>query len=103
MEESPEHVLLHCPAYNNTREKIISLCRGLTNPVSASVVSAILDSNSSVKIMQLLLDCSPLPEVIVCAQQFGEDIYRDIFYASRNWCFAIHRERYKRLGKWNFR
>ena len=78
-------------------------CRSLTNPVAASIVAAILECNSSEKIMQFILDCSPLPEVILFAQQFGENIYCDLFYASRNWCFAIHREHYKRLGKWNFR
>ena len=103
VEESPEHVLLHCPAYTSTREKMVSLCRSLANPVAGSIISEILEGNSTKKIMQVLLDCSTLPEVISCAQLHGENIYRDLFYVSRNWCFALHRERSKRLGKWNFR
>ena len=98
--ESPEHILLHCPAYSQTRQRIISLCLNMREQVSQQLVTLLLLSNSSQKIMQFLLDCSAIPEVIHAAQIHGEQIYRDLFYLSRTWCFALHRERMKRLCKW---
>ena len=101
--ESSEHILLSCPAYTTTRAKLICLCLRIKNPISHSLVTNIVLSNSNSKIMQFLLDCTPIPEVIDSAQRFGDIIYNDLFYISRTWCFAIHRERMKRLCRWNFR
>ena len=101
--ESPEHILLTCPAYTTTRNNMFNMCMNVSNPISFQLVSTIFSSGSHTKIMQFLLDCSPLPEVVSCAQMYGEDIYSDLFYLSRTWCFSIHKERMKRLGKWNFR
>ena len=103
--ESPEHVLLHCPAYTSTRQNMYSLCFKLTNRVAFSIVTNILfkTRNTNKHLMQLLLDCSVLPEVIRAVQVHGEKVFSDIFFLSRIWCFSIHRERMKRLGKWNFR
>ena len=101
--ESSEHVLLSCPAYTPTRTKMISQCLQLKNPISHNLVTNIILSDSNKKIMQFLLDCTPIPEVIDSAQRFGNIIYNDLFYISRTWCFAIHRERMKRLCRWNFR
>ena len=101
--ESPEHILLHCPAYTPTRHKLITLCLQRKDPVSHLLVTRLLLSNSPKKIMQFLLDCSAIPEVIHSAQLYGDHIYSDIFYLSRTWCFSVHRERMKRLCRWNFR
>ena len=49
-----------------------------------------------------LLDCSALPKVIAAAQLHGDQVFADLFYIGRNWCFCVHRERLKRMGKWNF-
>ena len=100
--ETPEHLLLHCPAYNSTRNSLVALCLRLKNPVSYFLVVSNLLSNSPQGILQLLLDCSSLPEVILAAQHNGDQIYNDLFYIGRTWCFSIHRERMKRLGRWNF-
>ena len=101
--ESPEHILLHCPVYNPIRQHLYSQCLGLTSPASNQLVMNILHSQSNTNIMQFLLDCSVLPDVIKMAQIYGENIYRDLFYISRTWCFSHHRFRMKKLGKWNFR
>ena len=103
--ESPEHLLLHCPAYTATRQSMYSLCFKLTNKVSLSIIAGILFKTrySNKQLMQLLLDCSVLPEIIKAAQTHGDRVYSDIFFFGRSWCFSIHRERMKRLGKWNFR
>ena len=100
--ESPEHLLLHCPAYAMTRNSMISLCLGRKDPVSHALLTSFL-KETDLKMMQFLLDCSVLPEVIANSQQYGVYVLNDIFYCSRNWCYGIHRERMKRLGRWNFR
>ena len=99
--ENPEHLLLHCPSYEKARLNLISMCLKLKNPVSFSIVTKSLLTASPKSHLQLLLDCSSLPEVISAAQLFGETIYNDLFYVARSWCFTIHRERMKRLGRWN--
>ena len=101
--ESPEHILLYCPAYNSSRQNMFYLCFKTTCPVAFSLVVNFLNHKSTTKLMQFLLDCSSLPEVIYMAQHHGEQVYSDLFYLSRTWCFTLHRERMKRLGKWNFR
>ena len=101
--ETPEHILLHCPAYTTTRTKMIILCLKIKTPWAHSITVKYLLGNSPKNILQLLLDCSPLPDVILSAQTNGDQVYNDLFYLGRTWCFAIHRERMKRLGRWNFR
>ena len=100
--ESPEHILLHCPSYTEIRLQSIMNCFNVTDPISHSLVSTILGSSTNQTIMQFLLDCSVIPDVIRAAQCFGDHIYNDLFYLSRTWCYVIHRERLKRLCKWNF-
>ena len=98
--ESVEHILLDCPAYTTTRQKLITLCLDNKDPVIHKIVCKYMFSSIFI---QFLLDCSVLPLVVHCAQVHGDRIYRDLFYLSRTWCFALHRERMKRLKKWNFR
>ena len=100
--ESPEHILLCCPAYSQTRHKLIALCLKHRDPVSHLLVTHILLSNSQKKVMQFLLDSSAVPEVIRAAQINGDQVFDNLFYLSRTWCFSLHRERMKRLCKWNF-
>ena len=100
LQESVEHILLDCPAYTPTRQNLITMCLGKKDPVIHSLVCKYLFSSNFI---QFLLDCSVLPLVVHYAQVHGEGIYRDLFYLSRTWCFALHRERMKRLNKWNFR
>ena len=99
--ESPEHILLQCPAYTTSREKLIVRCLRCREPKIHQLVSRFLLSNSAT-MMQFLLDCSAIPEVIKLGQSLGEDAYKDLFYLSRTWCFTIHKDRMKRLCRWNF-
>ena len=52
---------------------------------------------------QFLVDCSILPEVIQSVQQHGSIILHHLFNITRIWCYAIHRDRLKILGRWNIR
>ena len=75
------------------------------NPSTQSFlnIANIIFKNSNHKLMQLLLDCSVIPEIIASSQSQGEQVFFDLFYFSRTCCFSVHWERLKRLGKWNFR
>jgi hypothetical protein len=99
--ESSEHILLFCPAYNTTRQSLLNLCLKTENQHSHQLVTSFLFSGPT-KTMQFLLYCSAIPEVISTAQHWDDSVYKDLFYLSRTWCFAVHRERMKRLCKWNF-
>ena len=45
--ESSEHVLLHCPAYNRTRQNMYSLCFKLPNKISLTLIANIMFKHSS--------------------------------------------------------
>ena len=75
----------------------------MQSPISQHIVTIILFSGSTNKLVQFLLDCSVLPEVIKSVQIHGDHILGDLFYLSRNWCFSLHKQRMENLGKWNFR
>ena len=102
--ETTQHILLMCPAFTKIRQKMFSMCLSVSDSVSLRIITNVLfrARESDSYLMQLLLDCSSLPEVIAAAQLHGDQIFADLFYIGRNWCFCVHREHLKRLGKWNF-
>ena len=100
--ETSEHILLFCPAYQTTRLWLFTLGSKLRNFLSQELVAKFFHLSTPRNIVQLLLDCTALPEVIALSQLHGQDIYDDLFYYGRTWCFSIHRERQKRLCRWNF-
>ena len=97
-----EHILFYCPAYNTARQNAIKLGLQVKNQHVHKLVTHFLLTGPH-KLLQFLLDCSTIPEVISMAQQHGNNIFNDLLYLGRTWCFAIHRMRMKRLCKWNFR
>ena len=101
--ESPEHILLHCPAYNSVRTDMVTLCMRTPNHLTHSLVMQFLLSGSSLTMMTFLLDCSTIPEIISNCQTHGDFLLNELFYLSHTWCFAIHREQMKRIEKWIFR
>ena len=58
-------------------------------------------SNKSISdFVQLLLDCSVVPEVIEANQNSDSSVMAGIFKFSRTWCFNVHMKRMKMLGRW---
>ena len=101
--ETPEHLLLECPAYSSTRERLVSVCLKQQNPVTHHIILTYLIHHQPPKLLGIILDSSSVPEVILAAQTFGNSVYDDLLYIGRTWCFSIHRERLKLLGRWNIR
>ena len=101
-EETLEHSLLHCPQYCSTRTVLSKMWRSSANEISRELALSALTKQPQY-IMQFLLDPSVIPEVIVATQDDGVEVLNYIFHLTRTWCFSIHRERLKSLGRWNFR
>ena len=100
--ETTEHILIFCKAYNETKKNLYSLWLSTKNPVVYQLVLKALSSDTEY-LLQFILDCSVLPNIIAAAQEHGSKIYHELFYMTRTWCFAIHRQRMKGLGRWNFK
>ena len=49
---------------------------------------------------QFLIDCSVIPEVISLTQLLGTDALYNLFKVTRTWCYSLHRDRLKILGRW---
>ena len=100
-EETIEHILLFCPAYSSTRRKLYNFWVNRSSGPTLQLVLEALSSPTNL-FMQFLLDCSTMPNVIAATQLHGPDLLNNLFHLTRTWCFALHRERMKMLGRWNF-
>ena len=102
---SLEHLLLHCTALEEPRNRMIELCLDVVKdaPVLRDLIQDVLHNPDYNQLMQLLLDCSVLPCVITLKQSHGLDLLHHLFYISRNWCYSIHRKRMNLLGLQQYR
>ena len=99
--ENYEHILIHCKAYHSTRENLLSLWLNHPNSLILNLVQNALSSSTD-HLLQFIIDCSVLPEVISAKQLYGTYVLDQLFYLTRTWCFSIHKQRMKMLGRWNF-
>ena len=101
--EDVTHMLITCPSLSATRSRLRTFLKSFADnhPVVLPVVSTFLDSSDSIYQTHFILDCSTLPEIIILKQEHGFYILEDLFYLTRTWCYSIHRERLKLLGRWN--
>ena len=95
------HMLQNCTALGPTRDKLRTFTSKYcnTNPIVANIVSKHCHPSSETY-CQFLLDCSSLPEVICLVQEQGKIIHEHLFNITRVWCYSIHRDRLRILGKW---
>ena len=99
--EDTKHILLECPAYAKEKRKLISLWLKTNNNIVRKLVLEAL-SNTSDYLLQFILDCTVLPSVITASQSHGREILDVLFHLTRTWCFVVHRQRMRILGRWNF-
>ena len=95
-----EHLLVHCSTLSDVRQNQLQSLYNRTD-FSQNSVQLILNywEKPTAMLVQLLLDCSVLPEVITATQN-GQDVMQDIFKFGRTWCYNIHARRMKLLGRW---
>ena len=99
--EDTKHILVQCNAYIDCKRRLYSLWLSTRNKVVLKLVLEAL-SNESEYLLQFIIDCSVLPSVIEATQSHGNFVLKELFYLTRSWCFSIHRQRMKMLGRWNF-
>ena len=75
------------------------------NPVLYQLVLGALSIKTEY-LLHILLDYSVLPNINWAMQNHWQDIYKELIYLKRTWCFAIHRQKLKVWpmefsSKWN--
>ena len=100
--EDIRHILISCTALTTTREKLAryTLAFSQQYPLTAPLLQRFC-TPSSPQFCQFLLDCSVMPIVILETQQHGNQVLQDLFNVTRTWCYTLHKERMKLLGRWN--
>ena len=96
------HILAICPALQQTREKLvkftISYCEQV--PHLSQLVFTFLVPDHPLY-CHFLLDCSTIPAVTTAVQEYGNEYLYYLFQITHTWCYNLHRERMKILGRWN--
>ena len=100
--EDEEHILLHCGSLAPTRSSLAEFTTAFckTNPLLEHILLTYTNPKHP-DYSQFLVDCSVLPEVISLTQYFGEFLLFKLFKITRTWCYSLHRDRLKLLGRWS--
>ena len=100
--EDLPHILCLCPALQPTREKLINYTRSYCKDIphlGITILTFLVPTHPL--FCQFLIDCSSIPEVITAVQKYGSEALQHFFNITRTWCYSLHRERLKKLGRWN--
>ena len=99
-------ILLHGEDLVPARVRVASLWTQtlLDKPSLAPIVDRYFSScGNEQQVMQFLLDCSTLPEIVKAQQAEGPWVMETLFYMTRTFCFSLHKARSRLLGKWNYK
>ena len=102
-EKSPgsiTHLLLLCPALYETRSRLLKMLDDetkMSGPVKLLIKTTFSNDKEAI---QMLVDCSVLPSMIKTKQVYGPNVLNEMFRFTRSWCYAMHKERLKLLGRW---
>ena len=93
--------MMTCQGLSDTRDKLYAFTTAYCDdhPLVAEVVKKYIKKKCRLFI-QFLLDCSTLPEVILLVQKNGNHVLEHLFNITRLWCYCVHRDRLKILGRW---
>ena len=103
--EDEEHILLSCQSLAATRVKLseFTIAYAKANPVVGDILVTFTNPYNPLY-TQFLVDCSVIPQVISHAQAHCNITLQHLFKVTRTWCYALHRDRLKLLGRWrNFK
>ena len=98
------HLLVTFPSLESTRSRLRTFFHlyAVKNPEISTPVHTFLTSPDPIYHTQFLLDCSTIPEIIQLKQELGLCALNHLFYLTRTWCYSVHRERLRQLGRWKF-
>ena len=95
-----EHVFLSggCPALLDARLSMLSFMQAymVSRPYLLPIMKACWGVNDSLT-MQLLLDCSVIPEVSKASQETSHPVLQDLFYLTRTYISKLHHTRRRLL------
>ena len=97
---SLEHLLLLCSSLLQCRDQQLKMLRNSDYSIKAKEIILDTYKKSVPEFIQLLLDCSVMPEVIDATQNGYTELLSEIFKFTRTWCYNIHMKRMKMLGRW---
>ena len=102
-----DHLLLFCPALSHIRVKLLDLLSRISrehHAIASIFTNMFAKPNpSATAMLQLLLDCTVMPEVIHATQVYGDQVQNRLLYFGRTWCYNIHRERMNQMKLPQFR
>ena len=99
--ENLSHILQDCLALKQTRKKLRSFTTSYcVDKPAVQLIVQLYCTPGEQNFCQFILDCSVLPEVVSAVQQYGKDILVHLYNITRIWCYALHRDRLKILGRW---
>ena len=97
-----EHFLLSggCPALVDARLSMIAFFQAymVPRPYLFPLFQTLWGGDDDSLTMQLLLDCSVIPQVIKLSQESENPVIKDIFYLTRCYVFKIYVTRRRLLG-----
>ena len=98
------HMLTCCGSLDQARSSLMAFTTTRTQATSSPILKTIVDQYclpSHPQFSQFLIDCSCLSPVIAATQLYGQDVLQHLFKITRTWCYVLHRERLKILGRWS--
>lgn len=100
--EDLEHLLILCPALQETRDGIFRMWLNKTShlPELQTLLRNLIRSNPEEKI-SFILDPMSRPELICLHQNIGQKLLDLVFYLTRTLVYYIHRQKMMSLGRWN--
>ena len=101
VDETLEHILVFCPYYTGTRQKLVKLWLSSNDPNVKLLALSVL-AEPPEDLVGFLLDASNHPLTIDMIGNYGPDVLNIIFHLTRTWCFFINRERLKLLKIFSF-
>ena len=101
VDETLEHILVFCPYYTGTRQKLVKLWPS-SNDSNVKLLALSVLAEPPEDLVGFLLDASNHPLTIDMIGNYGPDVLNIIFHLTRTWCFFINRERLKLLKIFSF-
>ena len=98
------HILARCESLKGTRENLMRFTENYCKTVEIAEVRKIIMTYTKTEypvFCQFMVDCSVLPDVIKACQTYDRGaVLSHLFRITRTWCYCLHRERLKVLGRW---
>ena len=99
--EDIKHILASCRSLSGVRQNLVNFTIQYSEkvPFLADIILKYTNPNNP-WFFQFMIDCSTIPEIISTSQLFGKEIHYHLFKVTRTWCYSLHRERMRLLGRW---